>query len=104
MKEITLEETVTISKYDFEDMLIYAQRYAIGRTTFAPQTVCDIINTHINHLNVNTLTVIMCDIERCQDEGNLGKTEIDGTLWETTLVNIIKELSYRESKRQETLS
>ena len=69
MKEITLEETVTISKYDFEDMLIYAQRYAIGRTTFAPQTVCDIINTHINHLNVNTLARL-CDIERCQDEGN----------------------------------
>ena len=41
---IPMGDPVTLSKFDFEDILIYAERYAIGRMTFAPHDVCNIIN------------------------------------------------------------
>lgn len=85
------EQTTTLSQFDFEDLLIYAQRYSIGRMTFAPHTVCEIINMHINRLSKNTLNVIKRDIVERRDEGNLGSPVIDAPVWIRTLENIMQD-------------
>lgn len=81
-------DTVKLSKMDFEDLLIYAQRYSIGRMTYAPHTVCGIITEHLNVLSKNALTVIKRDIELQQKQGNLGSPTIDEPIWLSTLAQI----------------
>ena len=91
-------DPVTLSKFDFEDILIYAERYAIGRMTFAPHDVCNIINTRLHDLSDNTLKVIRDDIERETERGNLGSPTIDAPLWRQTYANITEEISKRSIK------
>jgi hypothetical protein len=74
-------------------MIIYAQRYAIGRMTFASRDVCDIINKHITELSKNTLTVIKQDIEQHTEDNHLGNPKIDAPEWIKTLENINRVLS-----------
>jgi len=88
-----MKDDVTLSKFEFEDMLIYAQRYAIGRMTFAPRDVCDLINKHITELSKNTLTVIKKDIEQHKMDNQLGNPKIDAPEWIKTLENINRVLS-----------
>ena len=83
-----LKDVITLSRFDFEDMLIYAQRYAIGRMTFASQDVCNLINAHIDWISVKTLSVIKTDIEQQRDRGNLGNPTIDAPVWLATLAAI----------------
>ena len=93
-----MDDPVTLSKFDFEDILIYAERYAIGRMTFAPQDVCKIINTRLHELSDNTLKVLRDDIARETDRGNLGSPTIDAPLWIQTHANITEEISNRSIK------
>jgi len=88
-----MKDDVTLSKFEFEDMLIYAQRYAIGRMTFAPRDVCDLINKHITELSKNTITVIKEDIEQHMEDNHLGNPKIDAPEWIKTLDNINRVLS-----------
>jgi len=92
-----MDDPVTLSKFDFEDILIYAVRYAVGRMTFAPRDVCDIINKHINELSKNTLIVIQKDIEQHKEDNHLGNPNIDAPEWIKTLDNINRVL-YGEVK------
>ena len=91
-------DPVTLSKFDFEDILIYAVRYAIGRMTFAPHDVCKIINTRLHDLSDNTLKVLRDDIARETELGNLGSPSIDAHLWMQTFANITEEISNRSIK------
>ena len=88
-----MDDPVTLSRFEFEDMIIYAQRYAIGRMTFAPRDVCELINKHINELSRNTLTVIQRDIEQHKEDNHLGNPNIDAPEWIKTLENINRVLS-----------
>ena len=88
-----MKDDVTLSKFEFEDMIIYAQRYAIGRMTFAPRDVCDLINKHITELSKNTLFVIQKDIEQHRVDNHLGNPKIDAPEWIKTLDNINRVLS-----------
>ena len=94
----TTGETVTLSKFDFEEVLIYAERYAIGRMTYAPQTVCSIINEGLTVISTNTLDVLKRDIERETERDNLGSPTIDAPVWKKTYNNITEELSRRTIK------
>ena len=87
------EPTIALTKYDFEDMLIYAQRYAIGRQTFASQDVCNIITANIDKISVKTLDVIKRDIEEQRKRGNLGDPKIDAPVWIKTLELINRTLA-----------
>ena len=91
-------DPVTLSRFVFEDILIYAERYAIGRMTYAPRDVCKIINTRLSDLSDNTLKVIRDDIERETERGNLGSPTIDAPLWIQTHANITEEISKRSIK------
>jgi len=88
---------ITLTQEDFEDLLIYAQRYSIGRMTYAPHTVCRIIMDYMAQLSVNTLNVIKIDIEErlaCGKE-YLGDFNIDYPVWIETLKAINLELHER---------
>jgi hypothetical protein len=95
----TTGETVTLSKFDFEEVLVYAERYAIGRMTYAPHTVCSIINGGLQVISTKTLDVLKGDIERETERDNLGNPSIDAPVWKKTYNNITEELSRRTIKK-----
>ena len=90
-------DPVTLIRFDFEEILIYAERYAIGRMTYAPHDVCNIINTRLHDLTDNTLKVLRDDIARGIEGGNLGNPDIDATVWIETYRNIENEISRRNA-------
>lgn len=83
-----LADKFVLSYEEFEAIIINAQKYAIGRMTYAPHTVCGIITEHLNVLSKNALTVIKRDIELQQKQGNLGSPTIDEPIWLSTLAQI----------------
>ena len=91
-------DPVTLTRFEFEDILIYAERYAIGRMTYAPRDVCEIINTRLDDLSDNTLKVLRDDIAREIERGNLGSPTIDAPLWRQTYANITEEISKRSNE------
>ena len=93
-----MDDPVTLSRFDFEDILIYAERYAIGRMTYAPHDVCEIINTRLHDLSDNTLKILRDDIARETERGNLGSPTIDAPIWRQTYANITEEISNRSTK------
>jgi len=92
MLQYPSDDIVSLSKTDFEEILIYAERYAIGRMTYAPHTVCEIINNHLDDLTKNTLVVMKRDIETNREKDNLGSPNIDERVWIETLRNIKRVL------------
>jgi hypothetical protein len=93
-----MDDPVTLTRFDFEDILIYAERYAIGRMTYAPHDVCQIINTRLPHLSDNTLKILRDDIARETERGNLGSPTIDAPVWIQTYINITEEISKRSNE------
>ena len=91
-------DPVTLTRFEFEDTLIYAERYAIGRMTYAPHDVCEIINTRLHDLSDNTLKILRDDIARETERGNLGSPTIDAPIWRQTYANITEEISNRSTK------
>ena len=92
MLQYPSDDIISLSKTDFEEILIYAERYAIGRMTYAPHTVCEIINNHLDDLTKNTLVVMKRDIETNREKDNLGSPNIDERVWIETLRNIKRVL------------
>ena len=95
MTEPTRDMYVTLTLSDFQDILIYAERYAIGRMTYAPKDVCDMIMSNIRSVTRNTLSVLIRDIEREQERDNLGNPKIDAPVWISTLEALKEELESR---------
>ncbi|MCK9577274.1 MAG: hypothetical protein M0R51_15320 [Clostridia bacterium] len=94
--QVDLPESVTVSKIDFETILICAERYAIGRMTYAPHTVCELINHHIKSLSIDMIEGLINDIEFNKDNDCLGSSTIDAPVWIKTLINLKQELQKRE--------
>ena len=93
-----MNDPITLTRFDFEEILTYAERYAIGRMTYAPHDVCKIINTHLSDLTDNTLKVLRDDIARGIKGGNLGSPTIDAPIWIQTYANITEEISKRSNE------
>ena len=91
-------EQVKISKNDLQDLVIYAQRYSIGRQTYAPKDVKDFILKHLNDLEYNTIKVITDDIRRQHGRNNLG-AEMDKTMWLDLLDELEKTLKTRKEQK-----
>jgi len=94
-KAKTKPDTVTLTRFEFEELLIYSERYAIGRMSYAPQTVCDMIMSQIHGLTINTLSVLIRDITQAREDKNLGSDTIDAPVWISTLGNLKYELEMR---------
>ena len=86
---------VTMSYYEFGDIIIYAERYALGRMTFATQDICNLISKHITELTPRDMRVIIRDIEMAKERNNLGHSGIDAPVWLSTLGNLKYELETR---------
>lgn len=66
---------------DLGNIIICAVRYACGRKTYMPSTVCDFITPLIPELDSKTLAVICGDIISAAECGGLGDSTIDEPLW-----------------------
>jgi len=98
MKNIRLNESlIEISKFQFEELLMDSVRYALGRMTYTPHIVCEILNKNINVLSKGVLEVIKKDIEKERSRDNLGHLTIDAPVWISTLENINKRLNELDS-------
>lgn len=88
-------DTFEISRGVFEELIIDAQRYAIGRMTYTPQLICEMINDNILILSDYALTTIIKDIVNNINRGNYGSKIIDLPYWLETYNLIKDELSNR---------
>ena len=80
-----------MNSIEFNDLCLYAFRYALGRKTYAVDDVCSIIKEHIPDLTDNTLRLIMREIKdaiRRQDAGMKCNT----TMWELLADDILEYL------------
>ena len=55
---------ITITDDEFQSLVIYAERYAIGRMTYVPDEVNQIIRKYLPRGAYNTIDVLIKDIER----------------------------------------
>ncbi len=51
-----------MNRAHLETLLICSVRYALGRSTYIVDDVCQIVRAHIPELTINAITVIMRDI------------------------------------------
>ena len=78
------------------DILIYAMRYACGRSTFAPTTVIDNIKHNIDLFPTHSLELIIKDIDEQDNLGGLGM-EIDVRKWTNFKDYLNNEITQRKT-------
>lgn len=87
-------EQVTISKNDLQTLVIYAQRYAIGRMTYAPWVFKQVTLRNLDNLTDDTIHAVILDIKR---EFALD-SKCDTMIWFDLLVELKSEMKKREKK------
>lgn len=102
--EISQVDSVPIN-WDFEEMLISAERYACGRKSGVVQSTCWYIATLLPKLSNRTLAIMCNDFEQKRKESNavghsLWGMEQDEDLWYGLWNIIIAEQEHR--KKEET--
>lgn len=90
-----MNQQIKINKDDLQDLIIYAERYSLGRMTFAPHTIKQIILNHLSDIKTGTIKVIISDIERERDREHLGM-ECDKVTWLDLLDVLKSEIKKRE--------
>ena len=80
---------------DFEDMLISAVRYALGRETYLTRTASEYVTRLMPHLSKRAISIIVHDINDAHD---LGNPTIDAPHWERLAKNIWKEVGGRTNE------
>ena len=88
---------ITITDNEFQQFIIYAERYAIGRMTYVPSAVNDIILKYLPFITNNTLGVLILDIELEADRDMLGM-DFDKKMWLALLDTLKNERDRRESE------
>lgn len=78
---------------NFEDVLICAVRYALGRQTYITGTVSEYVIRLLPHLSDRAITVIMRDIGKADD---LGDTNIDVPNWNRLACRCREEFERRK--------
>ena len=86
---------ITITDNEFQQFIIYAERYAIGRMTYVPSAVNDIIIKYLPFITNNTLGVLILDIELEADRDMLGM-DCDKQMWLALLDTLKNERDRRE--------
>ena len=71
---------IQVNKGDFRETLIFAFRYALGRSSMAPFGVTEIIKEHISILSNFDKEQMIRDIEQAIELNNAGM-ECDIALW-----------------------
>lgn len=65
---------------DLDELSVWAARYALGRMTYAPHNVVDLLVRRKDSLRPQTREVICRDIDEAEARGGLGM-EIDAEAW-----------------------
>ena len=86
---------ITITNKEFQQFIIYAERYAIGRMTYVPSAVNDIILKYLPFIANNTLGVLIQDIELEADRDMLGM-DFDKKMWLALLDTLKNERDRRK--------
>ena len=85
---------ITITNKEFQQFIIYAERYAIGRMTYVPDEVNQIIRKYLPRIANNTLDVLIKDIER---ELAIVGMYFDKTTWLALLDTLRNERDRRKA-------
>lgn len=88
---------ITITNKEFQQFIIYAERYAIGRMTYVPSEVNNIILKYLPRIANNTLGVLIQDIELEADREMLGM-DFDKKMWLALLDTLKNERDRRKSE------
>ena len=86
---------ITITDDEFQQFIIYAERYAIGRMTYVPSEVNNIILKYLPFIANNTLGVLIRDIELESDRDMLGM-DFDKKMW----LELLEVLKAEREKRK----
>ena len=86
---------ITITNKEFQQFIIYAERYAIGRMTYVPSAVNDIILKYLPFIANNTLGVLIQDIELEANREMLGM-DFDKKMWLALLDTLRNEREERK--------
>ena len=88
----------TIDSKEFQGLIIYSARYVIGRMTYAPHKVGDIIKKHLGKVENGTLDVLINDIEhQSQFDWGLG-ADFDKKMWLALLDTLKNERDRRKAQ------
>ena len=87
---------ITITDDEFQQFIIYAERYAIGRMTYVPIEVNQIIRKYLPRISSNTLGVLIQDIELEADRDMLGM-DFDKKMWLALLDTLRNERDRRKA-------
>ena len=88
---------ITITDDEFQRFIIYAERYAIGRMTYVPSDVNNIILKYLPRISSNTLGVLIQDIELEADRDMLGM-DFDKKMWLALLETLRNERDRRKAQ------
>ncbi len=88
---------ITITDDEFQQFIIYAERYAIGRMTYVPSAVNDIILKYLPFIANNTLGILIQDIELEADRDMLGM-DFDKKMWLALLDTLRNEREERKAQ------
>ena len=92
---------ITITDDEFQQFIIYAERYAIGRMTYVPSEVNNIILKYLPFIANNTLGVLIRDVELEADRDMLGM-DFDKKIW-LALLDTLKNERYRRKSENEQI-
>lgn len=91
---------ITITDDEFQQFIIYAERYAIGRMTYVPSEVNNIILKYLPFIANNTLGVLIQDIELEANREMLGM-DFDKKMWLALLDTLKNERDRRKSENEQ---
>lgn len=80
MQGVNENEVVEISKENFNILCVCSVRYAIGRRSYMPSLIVDLLNSRMNDLTDNTIKLCIEDIEFQETINSLG-SGCDIQLW-----------------------
>ncbi len=88
----------TIGSKEFQGLIIYSARYTLGRMTYAPHEVGDIIKRYLGKVENGTLDVLINDIEhQSQFDWGLGD-DCDKKMWLALLDTLKNERDRRKAQ------
>ena len=88
---------ITITDNEFQQLIIYAERYAIGRMTYVPSEVNQIIRKYLPRISSSALGVLIQDIELEADRDMLGM-DFDKKTWLALLDTLRNEREERKAQ------
>jgi hypothetical protein len=95
-----MDTVAKLSIGDLQELVICSERYAIGRMSTLPSSICEMIKDFIiqGYLSDNTIRVLIKDIDR-EIKANRAGMPCDVEEWDSLLAILMIEEEY--NKRQE---